>query len=106
MEGSDSLNPTRLTNKAVVTVDGLGAAVRPGILYTAPGGSIQLNNQSGGVIDVFLTGGGAPQVLTIPATEIGSLTPAAPEGIYVYAVYSHATGDFARGNSSPRVIIK
>jgi hypothetical protein len=106
MSEQGSLSPTRLTHRGVVRVDVLGAAVRPGILYASPGGAFELHNQTASVIDVFLTGGSQPQVVTIAPDEVKGLTLQASEGIYPFAVFSHEAGDFARGNSSPRVIIK
>ncbi len=94
------------TNKGVVRVDVLGAVVKPGILFAPPGGSLRLTNKTGGAIDVFLTGCAERTVLRIPGGEEGLLRLTAPEGIHPFAVFSHKTGDFARGNSSPRVIIK
>jgi hypothetical protein len=98
----------RLTNKGVVAVEGSGAVLKPGILWTSPRGVVELQNETGEAIDVFLPVGADEdgRFATIQSCQSRSFTLGGTEGIYPFAVFSHQTGDFARGNSSPRVIIK
>jgi hypothetical protein len=94
-----------IARKAVVSVDALGAVVRPGIVF-ADKQAVTIQNQTDAPIQVFLPEGAESQVTTIQAGATQSVTLNAGEGVYAYAVFSQETGDFARGNSSPRIIIR
>jgi hypothetical protein len=95
-----------LTNKATVRVDELGAVVKPGILV-AQDRAVDLTNETGDLIQVF-----------VPACEKGHLFSVRPgdtqrislegvaAGIHAFAVFSRRAGDFARGGSSPKIIIQ
>jgi hypothetical protein len=95
---------TKLTDQGVVVVDDIGAAVVPGILV-AEGRAFRLVNKTRKGIDVFVTGN-APSVVSIPAGGKKVIAVDAQPGVYPFAVFSHEAGDFARGNSSPRIIIQ
>jgi hypothetical protein len=95
-----------LTNAARVTVDVLGAAVRPGILI-ARDRAIALTNETKALVRVFVPGCGDGHVTDIAPGATETITLAAiGVGIHAFAVFSQEADDFARGNSSPKIIIQ
>jgi hypothetical protein len=98
----------KLVNTATVVLDSVGAAVvKPGIV-TADKGVIIIDNQTGKPIKVYI-----PGLSPNAETAIDSGPRAIPveklqssPGVYACAIYSEAADEFARGYSSPKIIIK
>ena len=96
-----------LTNKATVTVDAFGAVVRPGILIAKKDGAVELTNGTGELIQVFVPACDGGHVVSIEKDGTKSIDlKGAEEGIHAFAVFSRKAGDFARGQSSPKIIIQ
>lgn len=95
-----------LSSSAVVTVDELGAVVKPGILV-ARDRVVDLTNGTGELIQVFVPACENGHLFSIKPGDTQTISLAdASAGIHAFAVFSRKTGDFARGNSSPKIIIQ
>jgi hypothetical protein len=96
-----------LSKHATVQVDALGAVVKPGILVAKQNETVELTNGTDEVIQVFVPACGGGLVLTIQGGATGAINLAGVDaGIHAFAVFSRKAGDFARGLSSPKIIIQ
>jgi len=95
----------KLVNTATVVLDSVGAAVvKPGIV-TSDGGVIVINNQTGKPIQVYIPEL-SPNAETVLDSGPRTIPVHLPPGVYACAIFSQAADDFAKGYSSPKIIIK
>jgi hypothetical protein len=96
-----------VTDTATVTVDVLGAVISPGILSTpAAKKQIHIKNDSKDWIEVYVPGKGRTEPIRI---EPGATRPVRIDrdpGIHTFVVYSEESGDCARAQSNPKIIIQ
>jgi Ni,Fe-hydrogenase III small subunit len=96
----------KLVNTATVVLDSVGAAVvKPGIV-TADKGVIIIDNQTGKPIQVYIPGLSPTAETVIEAGPRAIPVEKLQPGVYACAIYSEAADEFARGYSSPKIIIK
>jgi len=96
-----------LTNKATVLVDVFGAVMKPGILVTKKNETVELTNGTDDVIQVFVPACEKGVVVSIKGGATGVIDLAGVDpGIHAFAVFSRKADDFARGQSSPKIIIQ
>lgn len=95
-----------LSSGAVVTVDELGAVVKPGILV-ARDRAVDLTNETGELIQVFVPACVKGHLFSIEPGDTQRISlDGISAGIHAFAVFSRRAGDFARGGSSPKIIIQ
>jgi hypothetical protein len=95
-----------LSSNAVVTVDALGAVVKPGILV-ARDRTVDLTNETGELVQVFVPACESGHLFSIKSGDTQKISlEGVPAGIHAFAVFSRKVGDFARGQSSPKIIIQ
>jgi hypothetical protein len=96
----------RCQNVATVSVDALGAVIKPGILCATKEKTIDILNDTGGWIDVLVPHDDRPEALRIDKTKRATITLRREPGIYTFSVYCEETGDCVRANSNPKVILQ
>jgi hypothetical protein len=96
-----------VTDTATVTVDVLGAVIQPGIVSTtAAKKQVSIRNETKDWIEVYVPGKGRTEPIRI---EPGATRPVGIDrdpGIHTFVVYSEESGDCARANSNPKIIIQ